>query len=54
MLTFERVEQSSAIHMQFRESHEGHKPHAGLDPSKASTGVVWTSERACTYILCGK
>ncbi|KAE9967864.1 hypothetical protein EG328_007928 [Venturia inaequalis] len=39
-------EQSSAIHMQFRECHEGHKPHAGLDPTKASTGVVWTSERA--------
>lgn len=32
--------------MQFRECHEGHKPHAGLDASRASTGVVWTSERA--------
>lgn len=51
MLTSERVEQSSAIHMQFRECHEGHKPHAGLDPTKASTGVVWTSERACKYLL---
>jgi hypothetical protein len=48
------IEQSSAIHMQFRESHEGHKPHAGLDPTKASTGVVWTSERACkkVYPIC--
>ena len=32
--------------MQFRECHEGHKAHAGLDPTRASTGVVWTSERA--------
>ncbi|KAF2724759.1 PLP-dependent transferase [Polychaeton citri CBS 116435] len=39
-------ELNSQIHMQFRESHEGHKPHAGLDPSRASTGVVWTTERA--------
>ncbi|KAF2675473.1 class I/II aminotransferas-like protein [Microthyrium microscopicum] len=39
-------EQNSAIHMQFRECHEGHKPHAGLDPTRGSTGVVWCSERA--------
>ncbi|KJX94912.1 unnamed protein product [Zymoseptoria tritici ST99CH_3D1] len=39
-------ELNSAIHLQFREAHEGHKPHAGLDPSRASTGVVWTTERA--------
>ncbi|KAF2153905.1 PLP-dependent transferase [Myriangium duriaei CBS 260.36] len=39
-------ELSSEIHRQFRTAHEGHKPHAGLDPSRASTGVVWTSERA--------
>ncbi|MCJ1486444.1 hypothetical protein MMC06_006621 [Schaereria dolodes] len=39
-------EQSSKIHRQFREAHEGHRPHAGLDPSRASTGVVWTTERA--------
>ena len=32
--------------MQFRLCHEGHKPHAGLDATRASTGVVWTSERA--------
>ncbi|KAK4502970.1 hypothetical protein PRZ48_006397 [Zasmidium cellare] len=37
---------NSAIHLQFRQAHEGHKPHAGLDPSRASTGVVWTTERA--------
>ncbi|PNS16614.1 hypothetical protein CAC42_4578 [Sphaceloma murrayae] len=36
----------STIHRQFRSAHEGHKPHAGLDPSRASTGVVWTTERA--------
>jgi len=39
-------ELNSAIHLQFRSCHEGHKPHAGLDPTRASTGVVWTSERA--------
>lgn len=40
------TEIESAVHKEFRESHHGHKPHAGLDPSRASTGVVWTSERA--------
>ncbi|THV88167.1 aminotransferase [Aureobasidium pullulans] len=39
-------ELSSSVHRQFRNAHEGHKPHAGLDPSRASTGVVWTTERA--------
>lgn len=39
-------ELNSKIHRQFRQSHEGHRPHAGLDPTRASTGVVWTSERA--------
>ncbi|KAK5132738.1 hypothetical protein LTR08_008704 [Meristemomyces frigidus] len=39
-------EKESDIHRQFREAHEGHKAHAGLDPSRASTGVVWTTERA--------
>jgi DNA-binding transcriptional MocR family regulator len=39
-------ELTSQIHRQFRQSHEGHKPHAGLDPTRASTGVVWTTERA--------
>lgn len=40
------TELNSTIHRQFRDAHAGHKPHAGLDPSRASTGVVWTSERA--------
>lgn len=40
------LEQNSAIHSEFRDAHQGHKPHAGLDPSRASTGVVWTTERA--------
>ncbi|KAJ9635195.1 hypothetical protein H2199_008681 [Coniosporium tulheliwenetii] len=40
------TELTSAVHRQFRNSHEGHRPHAGLDPTRASTGVVWTSERA--------
>ncbi|KAF1814039.1 PLP-dependent transferase [Eremomyces bilateralis CBS 781.70] len=39
-------EQSSIVHRLFREHHESPKHHAGLDPSRASTGVVWTSERA--------
>lgn len=39
-------ELGSSIHRNFRESHEGHKPHAGLDPSRSTTGVVWTSEQA--------
>ncbi|MCJ1311632.1 hypothetical protein MMC25_005305 [Agyrium rufum] len=39
-------ELNSKIHRQFRAAHEGHKAHAGLDPSRASTGVVWTTERA--------
>ena len=39
-------ELQSEIHKQFREAHAGHKPHAGLDPSRASTGVVWCTERA--------
>lgn len=39
-------ELNSAVHLQFRQAHEGHKPHAGLDPARASTGVVWTTERA--------
>ncbi|KAF2089534.1 PLP-dependent transferase [Saccharata proteae CBS 121410] len=41
-----RAELSSKIHRQFRNSHAGHKVHAGLDPTRASTGVVWTTERA--------
>ena len=39
-------ELGSPIHRQFRDAHEGHRPHAGLDPSRASTGVVWCTERA--------
>ncbi|KAK8107827.1 uncharacterized protein PG998_009840 [Apiospora kogelbergensis] len=42
-------ETSSKIHRQFRAAHEGHLPHAGLDPSRASTGVVWCTERASEY-----
>lgn len=41
-----KTELSSQIHRQFRESHEGHRAHAALDQTRASTGVVWTSERA--------
>lgn len=40
------TEYASEIHRQFREAHEGNKPHAGLDASRASTGVVWCTERA--------
>ncbi|KAK4987440.1 hypothetical protein LTR66_007597 [Elasticomyces elasticus] len=37
---------SSEAHRSFRNAHAGHRHHAGLDPTRASTGVVWTSERA--------
>lgn len=46
VLTKQNKEFRSSMHRQFRTAHEGHKPHAGLDPSRASTGVVWTTERA--------
>ncbi|KZZ92338.1 Pyridoxal phosphate-dependent transferase, major domain protein [Ascosphaera apis ARSEF 7405] len=39
-------EKSSKVHRQFRDAHDGHKPHTGLDASRASTGVVWTTEEA--------
>ncbi|EPS37874.1 hypothetical protein H072_8349 [Dactylellina haptotyla CBS 200.50] len=39
-------ELNSAVHRQFRNAHDGHQPHAGLDPTRASTGVVWCTERA--------
>ncbi|EEA20289.1 hypothetical protein TMatcc_000277 [Talaromyces marneffei ATCC 18224] len=39
-------EKSSETHRHFRSAHEGHKPHAGLDASRASTGVIWCTERA--------
>jgi hypothetical protein len=40
------IESNSKIHRQFRSAHEGHRAHAGLDPTRASTGVVWCTERA--------
>jgi hypothetical protein len=40
------IETNSKIHRQFRNAHEGHRSHAGLDPTRASTGVVWCTERA--------
>lgn len=43
------TETSSKIHRQFRAAHEGHLPHAGLDATRASTGVVWCTERASEY-----
>ncbi|KAI3555392.1 aminotransferase class I and II [Colletotrichum abscissum] len=42
-------EVQSKTHRQFRNAHEGHQPHAGLDASRASTGVVWCTERASEY-----
>ncbi|KKK21558.1 aminotransferase, classes I and II [Aspergillus rambellii] len=39
----------SETHRQFRSAHEGHRPHAGLDASRASTGVVWCTERASEH-----
>ncbi|CRK37438.1 hypothetical protein VD0002_g4910 [Verticillium dahliae] len=40
-------ETQSRTHRQFRQ--DGHMPHAGLDASRASTGVVWCTERASEY-----
>ena len=45
-LTTPTPETNSKIHRQFRNAHEGHRSHAGLDPTRASTGVVWCTERA--------
>jgi aspartate/methionine/tyrosine aminotransferase len=45
----QNAEQESKIHTDFRNAHEGHMPHAGLDASSSSTGVVWCSERAGEY-----
>ncbi|KAK1971404.1 aminotransferase class I and II [Colletotrichum sublineola] len=42
-------EVQSKTHRQFRNAHEGHQPHAGLDASRSSTGVVWCTERASEY-----
>ncbi|RGP69906.1 aspartate aminotransferase [Fusarium sporotrichioides] len=39
----------SKVHRQFRSAHEGHMPHAGLDASRSSTGVIWCTERASEY-----
>lgn len=39
----------SETHRQFRAAHEGHRPHAGLDPSRVSTGVVWCTEQASEH-----
>lgn len=44
-----RAELQSETHRQFRTAHEGHRPHAGLDASRASTGVVWCTERAARH-----
>lgn len=43
------TELKSATHQQFRTAHEGHRPHAGLDATRASTGVVWCTERAAEH-----
>ncbi|EQL01650.1 hypothetical protein G6O67_005944 [Ophiocordyceps sinensis] len=42
-------EVQSKVHRQFRNAHEGHMPHAGLDASRSSTGVVWCTERASEF-----
>lgn len=49
LLTRPNSEVTSKIHRQFRAAHEGHLPHAGLDASRSSTGVVWCTERAAEY-----
>ncbi|KAF4125836.1 Aspartate/methionine/tyrosine aminotransferase [Geosmithia morbida] len=42
-------ELKSKVHRQFRSAHEGHMPHAGLDATRSSTGVIWCTERAAEY-----
>lgn len=42
-------EAKSAIHKRFRAAHEGHRPHAGLDATRSSTGVIWCMEQAGEY-----
>jgi len=43
---FSASESASSVHRKFRQAHDGHRPHTGLDPTRASTGVVWTTDRA--------
>ncbi|KAK1778466.1 pyridoxal phosphate-dependent transferase [Copromyces sp. CBS 386.78] len=43
------TEATSKIHKKFRAAHEGHLPHAGLDATRSSTGVIWCSEQAGEY-----
>ncbi|OXV07287.1 hypothetical protein Egran_04947 [Elaphomyces granulatus] len=42
-------EKKSETHREFRCAHAGHRPHAGLDASRASTGVIWCTERASEH-----
>lgn len=37
---------ASEIHRQYKESHTGREKHAALDDSRASTGVIWVTDRA--------
>ncbi len=46
MCTDFRLELTSEIHREFRDAHKGHAPHAGLDATRSSTGVIWCTERA--------
>ncbi|KAK7892270.1 hypothetical protein LTR67_007366 [Exophiala xenobiotica] len=38
-------ERSSSSHQNLR-AHQAHRVHAGLDPNRASTGVIWVTEQA--------
>ena len=40
---------NAAIYQQFRDSHQPHQPHAALNHTRTSTGVIWTTERANEY-----
>lgn len=50
-------DQTSSDHQPSKDTHlhihvhdyRGHLPHAGLDPSRSSTGVVWCTERASEF-----
>jgi hypothetical protein len=48
---FKLLEYMSRIHRQFRNAHESHRSHAGLDPTLATPGAAWCTEQAHEYGL---
>lgn len=46
-------EKASTPHLNLRE-HPAHKPHAGLDTTRGSTGVIWCTEQASQHGFADK